>query len=116
MENATSSIQIEVTLDDDKIPQSIHWVAEGPGPEKGRDAKAMLLSFLDRDSGDTFKIDLWTRDMQVNEMDRFFYQTLRALSDTYHKATSNTQLAERMQQFTRYFGEQTELIKKEDQS
>lgn len=115
MDEATSFIQIAVTLDDEKIPKTIQWSAEGTGPENGRDAKAMLLAFFDRESGDTFKIDLWTKDMQVNEMDHFFYQTLRALSDTYHKATSNKQLAERMQQFTRYFGEQTELVKKEDQ-
>jgi hypothetical protein len=51
--------------------------------------------------------------MQVNEMDRFFYQTLISLAETYKRATSNTALADAMQQFARYFGEEVELVKKE---
>jgi gliding motility-associated protein GldC len=81
--------------------------------EKSQEAKAMLLAFFDKETKDTLKIDLWTKEMQVMEMDRFFYQTLRALADTYQRATSNSQLAESMQQFAKYFGEKVELIKKD---
>ena len=62
---------------------------------------------------DTIKIDLWTKEMQVVEMDRFFFQTLKGLSDTYFKATNNAELASAMRQFVQYFGEQTEIIPKE---
>ena len=51
--------------------------------------------------------------MQVIEMDRFFFQTLRAMSDTYFKATQNKELAADMQRFVQYFGEKTEIIPKE---
>ena len=71
----------------------------------------MLLSFLDRDSRDTLKIDLWTKDMEVAEMDRMMFYTLRALADTYYKASNNRELAEQMQQFAHYFGEKTEQLK-----
>lgn len=111
---AKSVIEIEVALDSEKIPSTIRWSAEDSGEAKSRDAKAMLLAFYDRESGDTFKIDLWTKDMQVNEMDRFFYQSLRSLADTYQRATSNTELAERMQQFSQYFGEEVKLIKRDE--
>ena len=76
-----------------------------------QNAKAMLLSFLDRDSRDTLKIDLWTKDMEVAEMDRMMFYTLRALADTYYKASNNRELAEQMQQFAHYFGEKTEQLK-----
>ena len=33
----------------------------------------MLLSLFDKDDLDTLKIDLWTKDMQVMEMDRFWH-------------------------------------------
>ena len=48
--------------------------------------------------------------MQVVEMDRFMFQTLNALSDTYLKSTNNVQLAGEFKQFVHYFGERTEII------
>lgn len=109
----TSQIQLKVGLDKDKVPVKIDWQAQdGPNGGKSSAAKAFLLSIFDKDSRDTLKMDLWTKDMQVNEMDRFFFQTLRGLADTYFKATQNRQLAVDMQRFVQYFGEQTEVLPK----
>jgi gliding motility-associated protein GldC len=113
MSERSSEISIEVKLNEEKVPTSIRWVATDQ-PEAGttQSAKAMLLAFFDKDTKDTLKIDLWTREMQVVEMDRFFYQTLRGLADTYFKATGNKELAGEMQRFVRYFGEETEIVPK----
>lgn len=110
----TSEIKLKVGLDKDKIPVKIDWQAEG-GPNSGqaKEAKAFLLSIFEKNSKDTLKMDLWTKDMQVNEMDRFFFQTLRGLADTYFKATQNQQLATDMQRFVQYFGEQTKVLPKQ---
>lgn len=111
----TSDITVTVGLDDENIPVELKWMAEdGNKAKEPQTAKAMLLSLFDDSSKDTFKIDLWTTELQVDEMDRFMYQTLRGLADTYFKATKNTALANDMQKFTQYFGEQTKLIKKEE--
>ena len=72
----------------------------------------MLLSLFDKDHKDTLKLDLWTPEMQINEMDKFMYQTLKALADTYFKATKNRDLANEMQKFVMYFGEKTEVLPK----
>ncbi len=107
----SSLIKIKIGLDEQKIPVKIDWQAEeGPNGNKSAEAKAFLLSIFDKDSKDTLKMDLWTKDMQVNEMDRFFFQTLRAMADTYFKATQNQQLAVDMQRFVQYFGEQTAIL------
>lgn len=103
-----NSIQIKVEMDEQKMPSNILWSA--PGTEI-QEAKAMLVALFDRENRDTLKIDLWTKDMQVMEMDRFFFQTLRAMSDTYFRATGNKEMAGAMQQFTQFFGEKTEIIK-----
>lgn len=103
-------INITVGLGEDQVPESIHWSATGQ-VEKS-ESKAMLLSLFDKDTLDTMKIDLWTKDMQVGEMDRFFYQTMRALADTYYKSTGNQKLATAMQQFVQYFAEETGAIPK----
>jgi gliding motility-associated protein GldC len=73
----------------------------------------MLISLFDREHLETVKIDLWVKDMQVGEMDRFVFQTLRGMAETYFRATQNTELAKDMQRFVQYFGEQTQIIPKE---
>ncbi len=103
-----NTIKIDVSLDDERMPEHISWQSSPQEPLA--DAKAMMLSFFDRDTRDTLRIDLWTKDMQVQEMDRFFYQTLRSMSDSYQKATGNTGLATDMQQFVQHFGEQVGII------
>ena len=110
-----SKINIQIARDDQNVPEQIKWQStDGPTSGKSQEAKAMLLSLFDKDNLDTLKIDLWTKEMQVMEMDRFFFQTLRALADTYYKATQNAKLATDMQRFVHYFGEQTEILKKPD--
>ena len=110
----TSEIKLRIGLNKEKLPVKIDWQADG-GASGGKpaEAKAFLLAIFDKDSRDTLKMDLWTKDMQVNEMDRFFFQTLRGLADTYFKATQNQQLATDMQKFVQYFGEQTEVLPKQ---
>lgn len=109
----TSQINIEVGLDKDKLPIRLAWKAtEGDTDRPAEECKAFLLSIFDRQNKDTLRIDLWTNDMQVMEMDRFFYQTLRSLADTYFRATQNQQMATEMQKFVQYFGEQTEVLPK----
>ena len=109
-----SEIKVQIELDEHKVPDQIKWSAPDQ-KQIDQEAKAMLLSFFDKQSRETLKIDLWTKDMQVVEMDRFFYQTLRSMVDTYFRATSNQNLAREMQKFVQYFGEQTEVIPKKNQ-
>lgn len=108
-----STISVEVGLDQDKMPVEMKWKAsDNSGPAQG--CKGMLLSLFNEQSKETMKIDLWTKEMQVVEMDRFMYQTLRGLADTYFKATGNKELANQMQQFTFFFGQATGAIPKEE--
>lgn len=106
----TTEMRIRVGLNAEQHPVKIKWRADDSTEKKSKEAKAMLLSFFDKNSLDTLKIDLWTNEMQVMEMDRFMFQTLRALADTYFRATQNKELAQEMQKFVQYFGERTEII------
>jgi len=103
-------ITIKVGLDENKLPESLTWDASGAAEGGDKNIKAFLLSMFDTDSKDTLKIDLWTKDFQVMEMDRFFYQTFRAMCDTYQKSTKNDALANDMRQFAKYFGEKTGIL------
>ncbi len=107
----SSDIKITVGLNEDKYPVKLDLVSDDdPTGNGSANCKAMLLSVFDKNTKETLKIDLWTPEMQIMEMDKFFYQTFRALVDTYNRATNNTQLANEMQKFVQYFGEKTEVI------
>ncbi len=109
----TSNINIKVGLDKDNVPIQLNWQSsDNPNGDTPQACKAMLLSLFDKENLDTLKIDLWTKEMQVIEMDRFFYQTLRGMADTYFRATQNKELAADMQRFVQYFGEKTEVLEK----
>lgn len=114
MSTNKSVIGIEIELNDEKIPSKIEWTAASPEGPVTRESKAMLLSFFDKESLETFKIDLWTTEMQVAEMDRMMFHTLKALSETYFNATRNEELANHMRNFVQYFGELTKIIPTEE--
>jgi len=106
----TSQIKINVKLNDENHPTDIEWQSDDNPSGKGlQSAKAMMLALFDKEYKDTFKIDLWTNELQVIEMDRFVYQALKSMADTYHRATNNTKLANDIQRFAQYFGEETEI-------
>ncbi len=103
MKNKTSEIVLKVELNQESIPEQITWVSQDGGAPEA-ECKAFMLSIFDRDSRETLKIDLWTQDMQIQEMDRFFYHTLRSMASSYRRATSNTELSGEMDQFAEHFG------------
>jgi len=109
----SSDITIRVGLNEQRVPVSIEWGASDLNNNQLEACKAMFVALFDRNTRDTLRIDLWTEDMQVVEMDRFFYQMMRSMADTYLRATQNQALAEDMAKFAHYFGEKTEIVPKE---
>lgn len=108
-----SDIVLKVGLDESNVPEEILWKAEDGGKDF-EPCKGMLLSLFDKDRLETIKLDLWTKEMQVNEMDRFMFQTIRALADTYYKATQNQDLANQFHSFVEFFGQSTGIIPKDE--
>jgi len=98
-----SSIHIQVQLDENKMPSEINWSAPDNKPENARKAKAFLLSLWDGSDKAALRIDLWTKDMMVDEMEDFFYQTLMTMADTYNRATRHEDLASEMKNFAKSF-------------
>ena len=109
----TSDITLRVGLNADNVPVRIEWGASDRNGGALEECKAMAIALFDKEHRDTLRIDLWTKEMHVLEMDRFFYQILRSLSQTYLNATQNKDLAEDMAKFALYFGQQTEIVPKD---
>jgi gliding motility-associated protein GldC len=106
----TSEIKVKVTLDENRIPEKLTWTARDGGVE-AEESKAVLLSIWDHKAKETMRIDLWTKDMPVDEMKQFFHQTLVAMTDTFQRATGDEKMAATMKDFCDYFAEKLELIK-----
>ena len=110
MANHTSTIELKVELDDNRVPEKLSWTAEDGGITNA-DAKAMMLSVWDSKAQESLRIDLWTKDMPVDEMKVFFHQTLVAMSNTFNRATQDEKMTDTMKDFCDYFAEKLELKK-----
>lgn len=104
----TSEIKLNVELDENKIPENIQWTAEDGGISM-EETKAVMLSVWDHKKKESLRIDLWTKDMPVDEMKIFFHQTLSAMADTFQRATNDDKMSDTMRDFCEYFAEKLEL-------
>jgi gliding motility-associated protein GldC len=103
MTEQKSTITIDVMLDEQKMPANLLWNATHSTADEPQQAKAMLLSLWDGADKSALRIDLWTKDMMVDEMADFYYQTLMAMADTFQRATNNGDLTEEMKTFAKTF-------------
>jgi gliding motility-associated protein GldC len=101
----TSTIQIDVHTDEQKVPDKIYWKATDTSADDMQQAKAMMLSVWDGAEKAALRIDLWTKDMMVDEMADFFYQTMMTMADTYGRATRYTEQVNEMKKFAKAFYE-----------
>ncbi len=108
MANITSEIKFLVELDENRVPEKLSWTAKDGGVDT-EETKAFLLSVWDSKAKESLRIDLWTKDMPVDEMKIFFHLTLVAMTDTYKRATADEKMADTMKDFCDYFAEKLEL-------
>jgi gliding motility-associated protein GldC len=98
-----SNIKINVQLDADKVPQEISWSASGSTAESPQKAKAMFVAFWDAVDKSAMRIDLWTKDMMIDEMADFYYQVLTTMGDTFQRATKYEALSKDIKSFANDF-------------
>lgn len=106
-----SEIKITVELDENRVPENLTWTARDGGVVNEA-SKAVMLSVWDSKAQESMRIDLWTKDMPVDEMKVFFHQTLVSMADTFERATGDKKMSETMKDFCDYFAEKQEITKK----
>ena len=105
-----SSIKIDVLLDPDKIPEQIHWQASDSTADMMQKAKAMSIAFWDGADKTALRIDLWTKDMMVDEMADFYYQMLLGMADSFKRATRQEEMSNDMKKFAKEFFEKFRAV------
>jgi gliding motility-associated protein GldC len=98
-----SNISIDVYLDEQKVPEQIKWKASDSNADMEQVAKAMMLAFWDGADKSALRIDLWTKEMMVDEMADFYYQLLMTMADTFNRATNQPELSAEMKEFAKNF-------------
>ncbi len=107
-----SEIKFIVSLDENKIPEKIQWEASESGMNGKKDCDATMLSIWDSKESTTLRIDLWTKDMPVDDMKRFFYESFMSMADTYQRATQDSPGAQEIRKFSESFAQKAELFRK----
>ena len=108
MSNNISEIKIQIKLDENRVPEQLFWSAEEGGVDS-EESKAFMLSVWNSDDKAKKCIELWTKDMPVDEMKIFFHQTLMSMTETFQRATGDEKMAATMKDFCDYFAEKLEL-------
>jgi gliding motility-associated protein GldC len=91
-----STINFTVELDQNNVPEKILWDATEK-PEAGlAETKAISISLWDHLQKNTLRIDLWAKDMPVNEMKRFYVDCIGGLAQSALRATGDEFMAKRM--------------------
>ena len=109
MSKQSKKIDIEVVLDEQNVPEDIIWQATDLEGYDQASCRAMILSLWDHTNKDTLRLDLWTKEMTVDEMKIFFHQTLVTMADTLEKSTNDPRISGDMRDFCDYFAEKMEI-------
>ena len=97
-----TQITIDVELDENHIPENITWNAEDGGVNK-QDTKAFMISVWDEKAKEALRIDLWTKEMPVDQMKMFMHQIFVSMGSTYQRATGEEDVAAWIEQMAEEF-------------
>ena len=101
-------LKFEVELDENHLPLNMKMdTSDGHGSED--DIKALMISAWAARNKETLRIDLWTKDMPVNEMFIMYHQTMMGMANTLEKATGHDKLAGALKDYCEFFAEQTKI-------
>lgn len=104
-------IKFTLKLDENYIPEQIEWTAHEGGEEAKEKVKALMISVWDEKEKLAKKVDLWTKDMYVEEMRLFYFQTLMTMADGLERSTGERDMAKKMRDFGEEFGRSMGILK-----
>ena len=103
-----TQITIDVELDENHVPEKMMWHAQDGGIEK-EETKATMISVWDDKKMEALRIDLWTKEMPVDQMKMFLHQILISMSHTYPRATGEEDVAAWMEEMAEEFAQRSAI-------
>jgi gliding motility-associated protein GldC len=105
----TTEIIFKVTVDENNLPHQIDWNAPDTG--EASECKSLMVALWDSKENNTLRIDLWTKDMMVDEMKKFFHQNVMTLTDTYMRATGDEATGKKVKEIFTEIGREIGVLK-----
>ena len=69
------TLKFEVELDENNLPNSIKMLEE-KASNSSIDLKALMIAGWDAKRKETLRVDIWTKDMPVNDMFIMYHQNM----------------------------------------
>jgi len=89
-----SEINFQIELDESNLPKAINWDASDKEGEGLEATKSISLNVWDSLNHSTLRIDLWTDEMSVVEMKRFYIDILGGMAQTILNSTGDEYMSE----------------------
>ena len=103
-----TKITIDIELDENHIPEKMTWNAEDGGVQN-QETKAVMISVWDEKTSEALRIDLWTKEMPVDHMKRFYHQIIVSLGQTYLRATGEEDVAGWLEEVAEEFAVKSDI-------
>ena len=104
-----SKITITVSLDDKNVPEKINWEATDADFKGKKNSRTLMLSLWDSEEAMTYSIDLWTKEMTVEDMNLHYHQIFIKMAETLERSTKNSEAASMIKDFSSKFAEKLDL-------
>lgn len=98
-----SRIQFEIELDEQNVPENIFWNATDKADDGLDQTKSISIALWDHFQKNTMRIDLWTKDMPIDEQKRFYVDCIGGLAQSILSATGDEFMANEMNQLCERF-------------
>ena len=103
------TLGFDIELDENNLPLNIA-MRTSDGAANENDIKALMISAWSAKTRETLRIDLWTKDMPVNEMFIMYHQTMMGMAATLERSTGHKKLAGALRDYCDFFAEETKII------
>jgi len=104
-----SKLTFDLELDDNNVPKRIIMNSSDNQAENIL-LKSIMIAAWDEKKKETLRVDLWTKEMMVNEMFIMYHQTLMAMANTLSKSTGQDKLAGALKDYCNFFAHDTNII------
>jgi gliding motility-associated protein GldC len=104
------TLNFAVDLDENHLPINIEMDTSDSANNE-YNIKALMISAWAAQTKETLRIDLWTKDMPINDMFIMYHQTMIGMAASLEKATGHEKLAGALRDYCEFFAEETKIIK-----
>tara|TARA_Y100000768_G_scaffold182097_1_gene136413 strand:+ start:192 stop:515 length:324 start_codon:yes stop_codon:yes gene_type:complete len=103
------TLKFEVELDENNLPNSIKMLEE-KASNSSIDLKALMISAWDAKRKETLRVDIWTKDMPVNDMFIMYHQNMIGMATSLEKSTGQNKLANALRDYCDFFAKETKIL------